>query len=122
MFPNLSQTASFMCPDGTLFYWTVPAERSTQSTAQANAVALALAQKRVAQNYICFSELTNQPCLDTEYTDLVVIDDGNFKLTHLRLWAAICLRVNDYQPWRQSAAITGIAIIAGTYLATIRAT
>lgn len=124
MFQNQTQSASFACPDGTLFYWTVQAGTIySQSVAQANAVALALAQKRVSENFICFSALTNQPCLDTEYTDIIVVDDGNFQSYTFSVIAGDLppgLTLTDLGG--NQASITGTALFSGTYAATIRAT
>jgi len=80
MVPNQMQQATFTCPDGSIFTWTVNAGTIYAPTqGQANAVALALAEKRVAENFSCMESLPNPPCLGTEYTDLVVVDDGNIQ-------------------------------------------
>lgn len=123
LFPNQTQQASFACPDGTLFYWTIPQGTIySTSTALANAVALALAERRVAQNFICFSALTNQPCLGVEYTDLVIVTGRNQPYTFSIVGGDLppVLELTDLGG--NQAAITGIATISGIYSVTIRAT
>jgi len=124
MVPNQMQQATFTCPDGSIFTWTVNAGTIYAPTqGQANAVALALAEKRVAENFICMSSLTNQPCLGIEYTDLVVVDDGAFQAYTFSIVAGDLppgLVLTDLGG--NQASITGIASITGNYIATIRAT
>jgi len=123
LFPNQTQQASFTCPDGTLFYWTIPQGTIySTSTALANAVALALAQQRAAKNRTCFSALTNQPCLELEYTDLVIVSGGMQPYTLSIVGGGLPPGLVLTDLGGNQAAITGTATLSGIYSVTIRAT
>lgn len=77
-FYNSAQSGAFICPDGTLFTYTVAAGTIVSSSQElADQLAAALAQARAAQNFICFSELATQPCLDSGWTGNITVTGAN---------------------------------------------
>jgi hypothetical protein len=73
LFYNLAVTGKYTCPDGTMFFYTIPANQiAGVSQGQINAVALSLANTRAKQHRICLSNLDDPICVDTFYTNQIV--------------------------------------------------
>lgn len=74
-FFNDEQSATFVCPDGNIFTYTVPAGTvAAGSLAAANASALSMAQNGATNNRICLGDLTPEgACANEEYTGTIDI-------------------------------------------------
>jgi hypothetical protein len=74
-FGNTAQSASFTCPDGSLFTYTVPAGTFIQfSQLQADTVALTYAQSKVILTRICVGSLiADSVCVGSEFEATVTV-------------------------------------------------
>lgn len=79
-FFNQQQSASFVCPDGSLFTFTVlPGYFVALSLAEANELAFALAVERAIQNHVCMGPLTSTAQVGVPYSSTMSLL-GNFPI------------------------------------------
>lgn len=73
LFYNQAVIGKYTCPDGTMFFYTIPANQiAGVSQGQINAVALSLANERARRHRICLSNLDDPICVNTFYTNQIV--------------------------------------------------
>lgn len=120
IFYNATQTASWTCPDGTLFTWTVPAGAVVASSQSlANEIAYAIAYERAAANHICLGDIATEACPNVEYNQIMRPDWGkppfDFILTSGQLPPGIDL----VQPDTDTGQLIGTPVTPGDYTFTI---
>jgi hypothetical protein len=118
---NTEQSATFTCPDGNVFTYTISAGTvAAGSLAAANASALSLAQNGATNNRICLGDLTPEgACAVADYTGTIDIQSPragqagytiDVAIINGSLPSGLTLTEND-----DDITITGIPDTAGTY-------
>lgn len=121
-FYNVSTQAGYRCPDGTFFYWFVPAGYFAASSQElADQVAAAYAQEQAALHHVCLSDLSGAFCKGTAGSRTITVY-GNlgpytFSVVSGTLPPGIVMSSTA-----TSTTLSGVPTLGGTYYVTIRAT
>jgi hypothetical protein len=121
LYTNDLKTASFTCPDGTLFTWSVKAGTIVStSKSLANSVAQALADKRVLEHAVCLSDIPNSGCVGTDYSGTIIATgEDTYSLAITDGFTPYGMTVEN---GINSIKISGEASSAGAFFFTVRAT
>ena len=118
---NEKQVATYTCPDGITFTWTIPTGTIiSSSVALANTIALELANKRVLQHSICLNDISNSACTGDTYSETIYATGGDLYTLEI---------VSGYVPYGMSieygdgnVTISGEPTSQGAFFFTVRAT
>lgn len=122
LFPNQEQSATFTCPDGSPFTFTVAAGTFLAlSQVAANLMALSYATNQAVVNRLCFGPISNDGCcVGNVCTSVITISSGNTPLTLTiasgSLPSGLLMQQNETQ-----AIISGEATAVGTYTFMLQA-
>lgn len=124
---NTPQTCSVVCPDGTIFYYTVPACTIYAPTlAEANAQAYALACQRAARMRVCLGPIDACCCVGEAYNGTIKLTGGaagaliDYELASGTLPSGMVFHGGGRRDGK--CVIDGTPDTGGTYTFTVRAT
>lgn len=121
MYTNDEQSAEHTCPDGTVFTWTVNAGTIISSSKSlANQIALALAQQRVGERFICFNSIQDYACLEGAYSQTIQASGSDIYTMEITAGAIPDGMVSS--PGVSEITISGTPTGIGVYYFTVRAT
>lgn len=91
VFFNAAQSAAATCPDGLVFYYTVPAGMFPAiSQAEADAIATSYAQEQAMNHIICIGNIPNTGTVGVPYSAVIVADGISLAMPPLfDTWALI---------------------------------
>jgi hypothetical protein len=121
LYTNDLRTASFVCPDGTVFTWDIRAGTIISSSKSlANSIAQELANKRVIDHSVCLSDIPNSGCVGTTYSGIIIATGSDIYTLSV---------TSGFTPYGMSVTngfnsikIEGEASSAGAFFFTVRAT
>lgn len=117
---NTEQSADFVCPDGSVFTYTIPAGvYSAFTQAAADNIANSVATTRAAERHICIGELSpDSACLGDDYEATVTVTSGaplaSILMTDGELPPGLTIDLGD-----TSFTISGTASGVGGYIFSI---
>lgn len=88
---NTAQAAATSCPDGLVFYYTVPAGMfPALSQAEADAIAVSYAQQQAEDHIICLGPIPNTATVGVPYSAIIVADGISLAMPpQFDVWALV---------------------------------
>jgi len=122
LFTSGAQTCGINCPDGSAFFWTVPAGAFTDfSQAAADQRAKAYACKQVGRNAVCINVQSTSCCLGANFLSVVTVDGGFTPYAIKMVAGALPPGVGFVQDTNTTAFFSGIPTAPGIYSVALAA-